>query len=263
MAIFTRTGTPGEEASWLRRLRRALEEDLFVLHFQPIVALADGRLAQQEALLRLADEPEGLVAPARFLPHAERSGLIREIDRMVLAKALELVGAGVLSARPDSAVRVAVNLSAHSITDPTLRGFMHSALACHQLDPDVLVLELTETAAITDMAAARSFCAWALELGCGIALDDFGSGYVGLQYLKHLPFSHLKIDGEFIQGLAESRTDQAVVQALVGLASAIGCETVAECVGDSPTREILRSIGVDYAQGFGIGRPQPLLALAA
>lgn len=264
MAIFTRSERAGEAHAWQQRLRRALEEELFVLHFQPVLSLRERSVAHHEALVRLADERDGtLVEPASFLVHAERSGLIREIDLAVLDRALGLLARRALPERPDGAGRVAVNLSALSVSERGLLGALRAALARHRVDPAMLILELTETAAITDLRVARSFCAGALELGCAIALDDFGSGYGSFAYLKHLPFSQLKIDGEFIRHLPASRTDQLIVQALARLACEMGRETVAECVGDEPTLQLLRRFGVDYAQGYAIGRPRPLLALAA
>jgi len=121
----------------------------------------------------------------------------------------------------------------------------------------------TETAAITDMARARRFCESVQGLGCAVALDDFGAGYGSFQYLKHLPFSYLKIDGEFIRGLPGSRTDQLVVEAIAGIVRGMGRRTIAEFVGDEATLSMLDGYGVDYAQGFAIGRPRPVLALAA
>jgi EAL domain-containing protein (putative c-di-GMP-specific phosphodiesterase class I) len=248
---------------WERRLREALAEDLFVLHFQPIVALRDGAVALHEALLRLVDPADGRLVPAgRFLPTAERSGLIREIDRAVLASAVAVLaeGGAPAAARPAA---IAVNLSALSVTDPGMLAAVAGALDRHGVDPGRLILEITETAAIDDMGAAGAFCAGVRELGCGVALDDFGAGFGSFRYLKHLPFSHVKIDGDFIRGLPDSRTDQLVVRALVDVAHALGARTVAECVGDERTLRLLRGYGVDYAQGFHVGRPAPLLALAA
>ncbi len=240
---------------WLQRLARAIEEDLFVLHFQPIVALADGRVCHHEALLRLADEPGGmLVAPGRFLPAAERYGLVRDIDRMVLGKVIAL-----LADRDD--VTLAVNLSALSVTDEAMLALLERLLDEHRIDPSRLIVEVTETAAISDMDRARDFCTGVQALGCAVALDDFGAGFGSFQYLKHLPFTYLKIDGDFIRGLPGSRTDQLVVKALVGVVRGMGRRTIAEFVGDVPTLEMLRSYGVDYAQGFAIGRPQPALPL--
>jgi EAL domain-containing protein (putative c-di-GMP-specific phosphodiesterase class I) len=244
---------------WLERLRRALAEDLFVLHFQPIVSLDDGLVSHYEALLRLADEPGELIAPGSFLPAAERYGLIREIDRMVLEKVAVLLGEQECS----GGVCIAMNLSALSVTDPAMLAHLECRLECHGVDPARLVIEVTETAAISDMDSARAFCAGVLALGCAVALDDFGAGFGSFQYLKHLPFSYLKIDGDFIRCLPVSRTDQLVVRALAGVVRGMGRCTIAEFVGDETTMNMLRSYGVDYAQGFEVGRPSPHLPLAA
>jgi EAL domain-containing protein (putative c-di-GMP-specific phosphodiesterase class I) len=240
---------------WLERLRRALDSGLFVLHFQPIVRLSDRTVSHHEALLRLADEADGsLVAPGRFLPAAERYGLIREIDRMVIDQvATQLGGAA------DREQRIAVNVSALSVTDKTMLAFIERRLRWHGADPSQLVVEVTETAAISDMDSAREFCAGVLALGCDLALDDFGAGFGSFQYLRHLPYSYLKIDGDFIRRLPVSRTDQLLVRALAGVVRGMGGETIAEFVGDETTMGMLRSYGVDYAQGFAVGHPQPTL----
>jgi EAL domain-containing protein (putative c-di-GMP-specific phosphodiesterase class I) len=245
---------------WLARLRRALAEDLFVLHYQPIVALSDGSLAHQEALVRLADEPDGsVIAPGHFLPAAERYGLICEIDRMVLDKVAALLGAE--NTRDGAAI--AINLSALSVTDPGMLAYIERGLREHGADPARLVIEVTETASISDMGRAKDFCAGAQELGCAVALDDFGAGFGSFHYVKHLPFRYLKIDGAFIRGLAHSEHDQLVVKAIVGLVRGMGRHTIAEFVGDRRTMSLLREYGVDYAQGFEVGRPQAELAVMA
>ncbi len=245
---------------WLARLRRALEQQLFVLHYQPIVSLRDGGVSHYEALVRLADEPDGkLVAPGRFLPAAERYGLIREIDRMVLAQVAVLLA----GEHGKQGVRIAINCSSLSITDGEMLAQIESQLALARVDPAQLVIEVTETAAISDMTRARDFCAGVRALGCAVALDDFGAGFGTFQYLKHLPFEYLKIDGDFIRGLPTSPQDQLVVRALVELARGMGKQTIAEYVGDAATIELLRELGVDHAQGFEVGRPQPLSRLLA
>jgi EAL domain-containing protein (putative c-di-GMP-specific phosphodiesterase class I) len=243
---------------WLGRLRRALAQELFVLHFQPIVSLKDGAISQYEALLRLADGEAGaLLAPNVFLPAAERYGLIRDIDRMVLDKVTAMLGGA-----SGAGVRIAVNVSAVSVSDGTLLAHIERALARHEVDPSLLIVEVTETAAISDMRSAREFCAGVMAMGCGLALDDFGAGFGSFAYLKNLPFSHLKIDGEFVRRLPVSRTDQLVVKALAGVVRGMGRETIAEFVGDEPTMSMLRIYGVDYAQGFAIGRPEPQIPVA-
>jgi EAL domain-containing protein (putative c-di-GMP-specific phosphodiesterase class I) len=243
---------------WVDRLRRALAEDHFVLHYQPIVSLADGTISHHEALLRLADGPEGeLVEPARFLPAAEHSGLIREIDRMVLDRVAARLA---VAQSRDVGVRIAVNLSALSVTEGGLLPYLRNTLSAHRVPPTALVLEITETASICDMERAASFCAGAQALGCAVALDDFGVGFGAFHYLKHLPFRYLKIDGHFIRGLAASEKDQLVVKALVALARGLGCMTVAEYVEDRRTLSLLADYGVDFAQGFEVGRPRAQIA---
>jgi EAL domain-containing protein (putative c-di-GMP-specific phosphodiesterase class I) len=245
---------------WLDRLRRALAADLFVLHYQPIVSLQDGRVSQYEALVRLADEPDGsLIAPSRFLPAAERYGLIRDIDRLVLDKVVALLASDWGS--PD--VSIAVNLSALSVTDAGMLAHIEGRLALHEIDPSRLVLEVTETASISDMERAAAFCARMQTLGCAVALDDFGSGFGSFGYLKRLPFRYLKIDGDFICGLPSCVNDQLVVKALVGVVQGMGAKTIAEFVGDEETIGLLRDFGVDYAQGFAIGRPRAMVPIAA
>lgn len=237
----------------LARLRCAIDHGLFVLHFQPIVSVRDRRVSHYEALIRLADRPDGrLLAPGLFLPAAERYELIRDIDRLVLDRVIALLA-------EDPGRRIAVNVSALSVTDERLLEHIAMRLRWHGVEPARLLIEITETAAISDMARAREFCIGVLTLGCGVALDDFGAGFGSLQYLKRLPFSHLKIDGEFIRRLPTSPIDQLLVSALAGVARGLGARTVAEWVSDEATIELLRSYGVDYAQGFAVGEPQALL----
>jgi EAL domain-containing protein (putative c-di-GMP-specific phosphodiesterase class I) len=250
---------------WLERLRRALRSELFVLHFQPIVDVSDRRVSHYEALLRLDDEPDGhLVAPGHFLPAAERYGLVRDIDRMVVEEVASLLGGSIASSLipPATHERIAVNLSALSVTDATMLPYLERRLEWHGVDPSRLVIEITETAAISDMQSARAFCAGVLALGCELALDDFGAGFGSFQYLKHLPFTYLKIDGDFIRHLPISRTDQLVVRALAGVVRGMGRQTIAEFVGDEMTLQMLHSYGVDYAQGFEVGPPRPHLPIA-
>jgi EAL domain-containing protein (putative c-di-GMP-specific phosphodiesterase class I) len=210
--------------------------------------------------VRLDDEPDGrLVAPGRFLPAAERYGLIRELDRKVLERVIALLG-DPLAALP---ARIAVNLSALSVADPGMLGYLERRLALHGVEPARLIVEITETASITDMPRARAFCAGVQELGCAVALDDFGTGLGSLQYLKHLPFRYLKIDGEFVRGLAHSRSDQLLVKALADVVRGMGGETIAEFVSDLSILPLLARFGVDYAQGYALGAPRPEPAAGA
>jgi EAL domain-containing protein (putative c-di-GMP-specific phosphodiesterase class I) len=271
---------------WLERLRRALRGGLFELHYQPIVALATGEVSHYEALVRLADEPDGrLIAPGEFLPTAERYGLVRAIDRLVVERVAALLGTpasqdpyvlqdarapqwalasernhAVPGACAPAGTRVAINVSALSATDEGMLSHIERQLAHHGVDPTRLVVEITETAAISDMDRARDFCEGLEALGCAVALDDFGVGFGSFYYAKRLPFRYLKIDGDFIRGLCENATDRIMVSAIVEVARGMGRATIAEFVGDEPTMELLRELGVDYAQGFHVGRPRPLVA---
>jgi EAL domain-containing protein (putative c-di-GMP-specific phosphodiesterase class I) len=242
---------------WLGRLRRALREDRFVLHYQPILGLADGEVSHYEALVRLADDPDAPpLAPGAWMGAAERYGLIREIDRMVVTKAVAQ-----LSQEPRG-VSIAVNLSALSIVDGGMLGHIERELRSHSVAPQRLTLEVTETAAISDMASAQAFCEGAAALGCPLALDDFGVGFGTFYYVKRLPFSYLKIDGEFIRGLCDSEHDRLMVKALVDVAKGMKMRTIAEWVGDEDTLALVGELGVDGAQGFQVGRPHPRIRCA-
>jgi EAL domain-containing protein (putative c-di-GMP-specific phosphodiesterase class I) len=160
--------------------------------------------------------------------------------------------------RAGSKLRLAVNLSAKSIGDPDLPEVIASELAAASADGTGLCIEVTETAAIVNVDRAKRFATRVSELGCEFALDDFGAGFASFYYLKHLPFDYLKIDGEFIQGICGSRTDQLVVQSLAEIAHGLGKRTIAEFVADRDALELLRSYGVDYAQGFFVAESKPL-----
>jgi EAL domain-containing protein (putative c-di-GMP-specific phosphodiesterase class I) len=190
-----------------------------------------------------------VLAPAAFLPTAERFGLIREIDRWVIDKAIDVAAAG----RP-----VTINVSARSISDPGLSGHIRYALERSGADPSNIVFELTETAAATASEDLREFGSRIEQIGCALAIDDFGTGFGSLTYLKHLPVRYLKIDMEFVRGIAESAADRAIVQSIVTIAGSLGMRTIAEGVEDQATLDALRGLGVDFAQGYHLGRPAPL-----
>ena len=238
--------------TWSDRIRQALEDDRFRVHAQPIVSLQTGEIAQYELLLRMRAADGMLFKPATFLPVAERFGLIRAVDRWMVAAAARLLS------DPRLGAAVAVNLSGDSLSDDGLPAYVEKTLAAVGADGSRLTFEVTETAAIANLEQARALIAHVTQLGCRFALDDFGAGFGSFYYLKHLPFHYLKIDGEFIRGLPEDATDQLLVRALVDTARGLGSQTVAEFVGSEATVERLRELGVDYAQGYHLGRPQPV-----
>ena len=242
--------------SWLERVRGALEDDRFVLHAQPIRDLRSGEIGQYELLVRMLGEDDELIMPAAFLPIAERFGLAPDIDRWVATHAIEL-----LAADPGATYAFEVNLSGASLNDTALLHVIESELTRHRVDPARLILEITETAAVSNIPLARRFAESLIELGCRFALDDFGAGFGSFYYLKHLPFDYLKIDGEFISGCLGNRTDQLVIEAVVRIARGLGKETIAEFVSDAQLERFVRSQGVDHAQGLHVGPPVALSRL--
>ena len=240
--------------NWSERVRDALEHDRFVLHAQPIVDLRSGEIARHELLLRMNDQDE-LVMPSSFLPVAEEFGTIGAVDRWVIGEAIELVEARA-SAGED--ITLEINLSGTSVTDDEVLGSIEEKLAKSSIDPSSLIFEVTETAAIRSIPQAREFANRIAELGCAFALDDFGTGFGSFYYLKHLPFDYLKIDGDFVRDLPNSPTDQLTVRAIVEIAEGMGKRTIAEFVESEASLELLRGYGVDFAQGFHIGRPAPI-----
>jgi diguanylate cyclase (GGDEF)-like protein/PAS domain S-box-containing protein len=242
--------------AWTERIRRALDEDRFQLYSQPILELASGRVSHVELLLRMPGEHGEVVLPGAFLPPAERFGLMQEIDRWVVREAIRLTGEQ-RDRGHQLETLVEINLSGRSVGDPDLPTLIEQELAAHGVPAASLVFEITETAAIANMQQARHFADRLAKVGCRLALDDFGAGFGSFYYLKYLPLDYLKIDGDFIASLPRSPVDQRIVKAMVDVARTLGVRTIAESVGDEQTLSLLRALGVDYAQGFHIGRPEP------
>ena len=244
-----------ERDSWYARLRRALDDERLVLHAQPIVPLRASAPALYELLVRMVGEDGQLVPPGAFLHNAERFELIGEIDRWVLRSAIALLGAHTAAGND---ISLSVNLSGKTMSDLELAADLGWMLSRTEIPAGRLVVEVTETAAIVSLERARELAAQLRAMGCLFALDDFGSGFSSFHYLKHLRFDYLKIDGEFINGLVGSSSDQLLVSALVSVARGLDTRTVAEFVGDEETVKLLRELGVDYGQGFHLGRPAPV-----
>jgi diguanylate cyclase (GGDEF)-like protein len=246
---------PNQKLTWAQRIREAIDQERIVVYAQPIFDLRSHCVAREELLVRMLDENDDVIPPTSFMSIAERFGLVAEIDRLVLAKAVELAG----RSRP-----IAVNVSGASLADPRLMADVRAAIDAG-LNPNWLDFEITETAAISNMADARAFAEAVTEMGCGLGLDDFGTGFSSFTYLKELPMQHLKIDLEFIRDLRTSPVDRRLVHAMTEFARAFGLETVAEGIEDAETLTLVRGCGIDYAQGFHIGEPVLVdgLALAA
>jgi diguanylate cyclase (GGDEF)-like protein/PAS domain S-box-containing protein len=232
-------------------------DDGFQLYEQPIRSLFSGQIERTEILVRMADPDGAVLLPAAFLPVADRFGLMPGVDRWVTAHAIEL-----LMGRQAAGIELGmeVNLSGTSLGDPEVVDFIVASVRNAQIDPRALTFEVTETEAIVNIGRARLLSHQLANLGCQFALDNFGSGFGSFYYLKHLPFDVVKIDGDFVKALATSRTDQLTVKAMVEITRGMRKRTIAGYVRDRQTSEMLRGYGVDYAQGYHIGRPEPALA---
>jgi diguanylate cyclase (GGDEF)-like protein/PAS domain S-box-containing protein len=246
--------------TWADRIREALANEAFELHAQPVMSLSGDPIPRSELLLRMLGEDGDVIPPASFLSIAERFDLIQEIDRWVVSRAIEILAE---QQAADRDVVLCVNLSAKSVTDPALPDHIEHELQAHGAQGRGLCFEVTETAAVVNIDRARDFAGRVAAMGCEFALDDFGAGFASFYYLKHLAFDLLKIDGEFVTGLSTNLTNQLVVKAVVDIARGLGKRTVAEFVEDAETLELLRGMGVDYAQGFHVAKPAPLPLLQA
>ena len=241
--------------TWVDRVRSALEDERFVLHAQPILGLNGDPIPRHELLLRMVAEGGELVTPGVFLYAAERMDLIEEIDRWVMRKAISMLAA---EQRAGNDICLEVNLSAKSVAKPGFAAWIGDELATAGAEGRGLCVEITETAAIVNVERAKRFAMDLHDMGCEFALDDFGAGFASFYYLKNLVFDYLKIDGEFITGLATGETDQLVVKSLVEIARGLGERTIAEFVVNGEILELLREYGVDYAQGYYVGEPRPV-----
>jgi diguanylate cyclase (GGDEF)-like protein/PAS domain S-box-containing protein len=254
-----------QEMQWVSRLQKALEENRFQLWQQHISGLkgdAGARGGRFEVLLRLVDEHGEVVPPGRFFPAAERYGLMPALDRWVVQDLLlgerhaHLHAA--LANAPSRAC--AVNLSGASLNDDKFLLFLEDAVRRSRIPAHALVFEITETVAVANFGRARELMLAFKQFGCQFALDDFGSGMSSFSYLKNLPVDFLKIDGTLVRNIVEDAADCAMVEAINRVAGVLGLKTIAEFVESEATLARLRAVGVDYAQGYAIHRPEPLTA---
>jgi diguanylate cyclase (GGDEF)-like protein len=244
------------------RLRDAVHRGELRLHLQPVVEVHTRRLAGVEALVRWEDPERGLQPPGAFIPLAEETGLIIEIDRWMLLEACQVVRRWQDTSPGTAPAWVSVNLSAANLDLPDLPDRVAYALATSGLSPRCLVLELTETVMMRDIAVTAQRLEELRELGVQIAIDDFGTGYSSLGYLRDIPVDVLKVDRSFIVGLAGSPRQHELVSAVVQLGHTLGLKVVAEGIEEEEQLTALEAMGCRYAQGYLLGRPQPAAALA-
>jgi diguanylate cyclase (GGDEF)-like protein len=250
---------PGEAADPARRaqttsarIRDALTQDRLSLATQPIRSLANGGIERYELFLRMTGEGGELLPAASFIEVAERSGMVQELDRWVVARALEMMAERQRAGNP---VSLHMNLSGASMMDLSVLEFIERRLDEGEADPARCTFEITQTARVEDYETAGAFADRLTEFGCEVAIDDYGAGFGPFAYLKKVPFDVIKIDGAFISEMSHNDADQLVVKAIVEIARGLGKRTIAEFVEDEETTKMLREYGVDMAQGFHLGRP--------
>ncbi len=245
------------EMKWVVEIQRAIEEKRMNLWYQPIVPVADGVLhGHYELLLRMIDERGNMIPPGAFLPAVERYDLSDKVDRWVVETAFQWL---VNHPRELGSPTVcSINLSGHSLDDDAFLDFVFQSLRRFRMPPRKICFEVTETAAVANLSTATNFISRLRKQGCLFALDDFGTGLSSFGYLKSLPVDFLKIDGMFVRDIANNPIDRAMVRSVNEIGHVMGKKTIAEFVENDETLNVLREIGVDYAQGYGIGRPRPL-----
>jgi diguanylate cyclase (GGDEF)-like protein len=243
------------------KIRDALTQDRLSLYTQPIRSLASGGIERYELLLRMTGDDGELLPAASFIKVAERSGMVQELDRWVIARALKLLGQREREGRP---ISLHVNLSALSLADLSVMEFIERLLDEGDADPSRCTFEITGSAETSGFAEVSGFADRLTEFGCQVAIDDYGAGLNPFHYLKEIPFDLIKINGAFVRNMPHNDADQLAVQAIVGVARGLGKATIAEYVQDDTTARMLRDYGVDMAQGYHFGRPVDLAeALAA
>ncbi len=245
------------EMQWVSRITRACEENRLELYFQPIVPIGANRdqRAHYELMLRMRDENGALVQPNEFIPAAERYNVMPMIDRWVVHHALATLAHHTFDTHPP--YTLSINLSGTSLNDDRFIEFLIAELASHPLSSESICFEITETAAIHNLAKVVYFMRELKARGCKFSLDDFGSGLSSFMYLKNLPVNYLKIDGQFIEHVAASPIDRSMVEAISQIGRAMGIQTIAEKVESAVVMEELGRLGIGYAQGFYIAAPQP------
>lgn len=232
-------------------IKNALQESRFILYFQPIVRIGDGKVFHYEALLRLKDKEEQLITPDRFIPVAERYGLMYQIDRWVVQKALATI-----QERPE--LHLFINLSGVTLGDEAILADIEADIRQSGIDPSRIGFEITETAVVKDLLRAERWVRRLKSLGCFFALDDFGIGFSSFSYLRMLPVDYIKIDGSFVKNVDRDPIHRALVLAINTIANTLGKKTIAEFVENEAILKVLQTIGVDCGQGYYLGRPAPL-----
>ncbi|MDO9241120.1 MAG: EAL domain-containing protein [Methylicorpusculum sp.] len=240
--------------NWKTKIDKGLAENRFVLYFQPIMKISDRSVSHYECLLRMKDDDGSIIPPAMFVPVAEQMGLILQLDQRVLELAFK-EQASLLKA--GKKIKLAINLSGEMLSAPNAFELISHLLREFDLDASHFIFEVTETQAVTNLQAAHDFITQINRIGGSFALDDFGSGFSSMNYLKQLPVSYLKIDGAFVKNILDNQVDQLFVKAINSIGHGMGIKTIAEFVENDSIFEKLYELQIDYAQGYGIAKPLP------
>ncbi|WP_334190269.1 EAL domain-containing protein [Noviherbaspirillum sp.] len=267
------------ETMWVPLLTEALQSQRFVLYTQPIVSLHGGGAEHVEVLIRMINDKGDLIFPGTFLPAAERFDVMLSIDRWVIQTVCDWLRN--TRTKYDHAyrnpqidrVRIAksvsqvgfysINLSGATLNDPATGDFILDMFERNAVDPGLICFEITETVAISNLDAASVLIRRMKKLGCRFALDDFGSGFSSFAYLKMLPVDYLKIDGMFVRDITANGVNHALVRAINDVGHVMGMETIAEFVENDAILDVIRDLGVDYAQGHAVGSVKPLLDVSS
>jgi diguanylate cyclase (GGDEF)-like protein/PAS domain S-box-containing protein len=244
------------EMQWVERINRALEQERFILYAQPIESFSSNSRKHFEFLIRMIDESGETVAPGAFLPAAERYNLMSRIDKWVINNTFKLINENTVSI--NDIEFFSINISGQSITDPEILKLIIKKLDESNINGNKFCFEITETAAISNLSTALKFINSLKAKGCRFALDDFGSGLSSFGYLKKLPVDYLKIDGMFVKDIVDDPIDHAMVKSINEIGHVMGMKTIAEFVENDMIKGMLKEIGVDYVQGYGVGKPEPL-----
>lgn len=243
-----------KRVNWKANIEKAMQENRFVLYFQPIMRIADKSIGHYECLLRMIDDDGNVIAPGMFIGVAEQTGLMTVIDKRVLELAAEHQANFIAH---DLDITLSVNLSGEMISNPDAFQIVSDIISKRGVPFSRFTFEITETQAVTNLQAAQKFISEISQVGGSFALDDFGVGFSSMNHLKQLPVQYLKIDGGLVKNLTQNREDRLFVNAINSVGQGMGLKIIAEFVEDEHILETLFLIGVDYAQGYGIGRPMP------
>ena len=246
-----------DHVQWIGRINKSLEDDRFVVYRQKILSLdIDNDEEHYEILIRLKEENGTIISPIQFIPAAERYGLMSKLDRWVIKTALAKM-AEVYAQKPDTTLGYSINLSGQSFCEHGFQEYLIDQVINSGLPPERICFEITETVAVSNLSQAMDFMQAVKQIGCKFSLDDFGSGMSSFTYLKNLPVDYLKIDGYFVKTILENKIDRAMVESINQIGQVMGLKTIAEFVENDAILAELKKIGVNYGQGYGIGKPEP------